>query len=91
MVDSPCLFSVFCCVFSLEQKHENVILPLFISFFGARMLFVKHLATDWLSATWFFFWANAGMTFGSFLLLFTALVIGNSQQIFIWMSGYDVL
>ena len=84
---APCIIvSVF---LSREQKHENVILPLFISFLGARMVFVKHLANDWLSATWFFFWANAIMTFGSLLLLLVAIGIGNAEQIFIWLSGYN--
>lgn len=55
--------------------------------FGPKLWVVKHLANDWLAGTWFFFWANALMVFGSLILFFAALALGDPAQIFIWFTG----
>lgn len=69
------------------QKRENYILPIFLRINGAQMWAVKHLANDWLAGTWFFLWANALLTLGSFIMLLIALGLNNSGQVFIWLSG----
>ena len=51
------------------------------------MWVVKHLANDWLSATWFFLVANILGCFISFIFLFEACASGNHETIFIWLSG----
>jgi len=51
------------------------------------MWVVKHLANDWLSATWFFLVANILGCFISFIFLFEACASGNQETIFIWLSG----
>ena len=64
-------------------------LPFFTRLFGARIWVVKHMANDWLAGTWFLFWDNAVFTFGSFVLLFAAIVnSGSAEQVFIWLSGF---
>lgn len=62
-------------------------LPLFIRMFGPRLWVVKHLANDWMAGSWFFLWANALLTFASFVIMLIAFAVGDSQQIFIWVSG----
>jgi hypothetical protein len=83
------LFVLAC--YPSEKKHDNYILPFMLRVFGAQMWIVKHLANDWLAGTWFFFWANAIFTFGAFILLFSSLVRGNAEEIFVWLSRYACL
>ena len=52
------------------------------------MWVVKHLANDWLAGTWFFLWANIVLTLGTFVLALMAIAVNNSEQIFIWVSGF---
>jgi hypothetical protein len=70
-----------------DKKHQNYILPFMTRVFGPKLWVVKHLANDWLAGTWFFFWANAFMVFGSLIMLFAALALNNTAQIFIWFTG----
>lgn len=56
--------------------------------FGDRQWIQKHLATDWLAGTWFFFWANVLLTVGSFLLLVAAMMAQDSKQIFLGSSTF---
>jgi hypothetical protein len=56
--------------------------------FGDRQWIQKHLATDWLAGTWFFFWANVLLTVGSFLLLVAAMMAQDSKQIFLGSSSF---
>lgn len=48
---------------------------------------VRHLANDWLAGTWFFLYANAVVTFFSFLLLFNACATGTAESVFMWLSS----
>jgi hypothetical protein len=67
---------------------KNYALPMCTRCFGAKLWIVTHLANDWLAGTWFFLYANAIFTFGSFLLLIIAVFVsGSPEQIFVWMSG----
>jgi len=63
------------------------VLPFCLRYCGANMWVVKHLANDWLAATWFFLVANIIGCFISFVLLFAACGSGNQETIFIWLSG----
>ncbi|RYG60910.1 hypothetical protein EON64_18960, partial [archaeon] len=62
-------------------------MPIFLRINGAQMWAVKHLANDWLAGTWFFLWANALLTFGSFIMLLVAIGVQSPFQIFVWLSG----
>jgi hypothetical protein len=41
-------FSYIFVVIYIMQKHENMILPLFIRIFGPQVFIIKHLANDWM-------------------------------------------
>jgi hypothetical protein len=58
-----------------------------IRLLGPQLWIVKHLANDWLAGTWFFLWANAIVAFASMVILFISFGLGDSSQIFIWLSG----
>lgn len=58
-----------------------------IRLLGPQLWIVKHLANDWLAGTWFFLWANAIVAFASMIILFISFGLGDSSQIFIWLSG----
>lgn len=61
-----------------------------IRWFGPQLWVVKHLANDWLAATWFILWANLLVAFASFVILIATLVYQDTTQIFIWVSGYAI-
>lgn len=78
------LFVLAC--YPSEKKRENYILPVLLRVFGAQMWIVKHCANDWLTGTWFFYWANFIFTLGAFALLLNACSSGNGKEIFVWLS-----
>jgi len=48
----------------------------------------KHLASDWLAATWFFLYATAMWAVASFVLLVIDYIQDNSEEIYVWSSRY---
>lgn len=89
MVFALMLFVLVCYPSDRVKKQENYLLPIFLRMFGARMWIVKHLANDWLAATWLILCVNTIFTFLSFLLMLVAMAIQtSSEQIFVWTSGF---
>ena len=70
-----------------EQKHENNVMPLLISTFGAQMWIVKHLSNDWIAGTWIIYLANVLLTVASFLLFLIAWGVNNAAGMYTWGTG----
>jgi hypothetical protein len=71
-------------VVGLQGREKEFVLPIFVKLLGSQSWTLKHVQTDWLAATWFFFYATLVWVIVSWCLLLGA---ENSRQIFIWVSS----
>jgi hypothetical protein len=81
-----CAFFVYSCYPSnhhLLEHETHIILPRVKMLVGERHWILTHVQTDWLAACWFFLFANACLTLGSYLFIFSEQ---NDRQMYVWTA-----
>ena len=86
MVMGTVVFVMAC--YPTEKRHENVVLPFMVKWFGERRWILRHLANDWLAGTWFFLIANGVLTVGAFGMLCIAFSSNDPKAMFVWLSSF---
>lgn len=72
---------------SAKELLEPFIQPIAVSICGEATWIHRHLATDWLAATWFFLYATLLWSVASIVLLWVDCMQRNGEEVFVWTSS----